>query len=204
MRRLEAAGGIFGITSRGNRKQPIYLDDHDRGRWLAFLADVIERFEWRCLGYCLMGNHYHLVIQTPKPTLSAGMQRLNGRYAIRFNRRHDVEGHLFERPFRGSHVEDDDYYLELLRYTVLNPVRSGLCHQPGEWPWSSYRATAGHVPAPGFLDVRRALAPFTGSRTDARVRYAEFVAGGIGRMLPPGRVPGPGPEPRPEVSRAAG
>jgi REP element-mobilizing transposase RayT len=202
--RLEVVNGIFGITSRGNRRQLIYLDDQDRARWIDFLADVVDRFDWRCLAYCQMGNHYHLVIRTPRPTLSAGMQRLNGRYAIRFNLRHEVEGHLFERPFRSTHVEDDDYYRELVRYTLLNPVRAGLRSHPADWPFSSYRATAGHSQAPGFLDVAGLLSAFAGARSNEasmRVRFAEFVGAGIAREVVIGRVPGPGPETRREASR---
>lgn len=195
--RTAPAGGSFHVTTRGNRLQTVYHDDIDRSWFLSLLADVVKRFEWSVLAYCEMTNHYHLVVHTPEPTLSAGMQRLNGVHAQRFNWRHGVAGHLFERPFRCRQAVSDDDLKELVRYVVLNPVRAGMHEQPGEWPWSSYRATAGHVPAPGFLDVHRLYDLFEQPGSDGRVRFVEFVAAGHGRRS---HDQGPGPETRPEGS----
>ena len=187
------AGGYFHITTRGNRKQTVYDDDIDRGWFLSLLTNVVERYEWSLLAYCLMTNHYHLVVHTPKPTLSAGMQQLNGVHAQRYNWRHGFEGHLFERPFRSTLAESDEAIAEFVRYAVLNPVRAGICGRPGEWPWSSYRATAGHVPAPRFLDTVTVLRQFGGPGRDVRVRFVEFIADGLSGLGP---VSGPGPETR--------
>jgi hypothetical protein len=125
------------------------------------------------------------------------MQQLNGVHAQRFNWRHGFEGHLFERPFRSSIAESDEILEEFIRYAVLNPIRAGLCRRPGEWPWSSYRAAAGHVPAPRFLDVAALSRLFASPARDSRVRFVEFIADGTGSSS---RGLGPGPETRPKVS----
>jgi REP element-mobilizing transposase RayT len=187
------ADGYFHLTTRGNRRQTVFDDDVDRSWFLSLLSDVVERFAWNVLAYCLMGNHYHLTVHTPKPTLSSGMQRLNGIWAQRFNWRHGFEGHLFERPFRSTLAETDAAVQEFVRYTVLNPVRAGLVRTPAEWPWSSYRASAGHVPAPGFLAIEPLHRLFAEPGRDGRARFVEFVSAGLVR---PGPVPGPGPETR--------
>src|SRR5512132_426385 len=95
--RLQVAGGIFHVTARGNRRQSIYHDDYDRRVFLILRDRIVERFDWHLLEYCLMTNHFHLLIETPQPPLSAGMHALNGRYAAHFNERHSFDGHLFER-----------------------------------------------------------------------------------------------------------
>jgi putative transposase len=199
--RVAPAGGFFHVTTRGNRRQDVYLDEIDRSWFLSLLADVVKRFEWNLLAYCEMTNHYHLVVHTAKATLSAGMQGLNGVHAQRFNWRHGVQGHLFERPFRCRLAGSDEHLRELVRYVVLNPVRAGLYREPGEWPWSSYRASAGHVPAPGFLDVERLYRLFELPGSSGQVRFVEFAAAGHGL---PSHDQGPGPETRLEVSGAGG
>ena len=108
----------------------------------------------RCQAYCLMGNHYHLALRTPEANIGAGMHRLNGLYAQAFNRRHGFTGHLFEDRYWSTMPETEEEVFKVLRYVVLNPVRAGLCALPHQWPWSSYRSTAGIDPAPGFLDLR--------------------------------------------------
>ena len=133
-------------------------DKIDRSWFLSLLNDVARRFEWSVLAYYQMTNRFHLVVHTPRATLSAGMQRLNGLHAQRFDWHPGIAGHLFERPFRCRQAKPDEDLKELVLdvYVVLNPVRAGMDEQPSGWPWSSYRAAAGHVPAPGSaLDVRR-------------------------------------------------
>jgi REP element-mobilizing transposase RayT len=164
------------VTSRGNEKREVFRDDADRKRWLGLLGKVVVLFGWRLHGYVLMGNHFHLIVETPIPSLSRGMRHLNGVYTQAFNRRHRRVGHLFQGRFKSILVERDSHLLELLRYVVLNPVRAGLVRSPREWAWSSYRATAGEARAPAWLETAWSLAQFGGSEH----RYREFVAEGRG------------------------
>ena len=115
---------MYHLTSRGNAGGAIYLDNEDRELFLAVLSSVVARFNWRLYAYCLMSNHYHLLVETPQPNLSRGMRQLNGVYTQRFNRRRDLSGHLFQGRFKAILVERDNYLLELARYVVLNPIRS--------------------------------------------------------------------------------
>jgi len=122
--RIEFPGAVYHVTSRGNARRKIYRDDEDREAFLATLAWVAERFGWRCHAYCLMDNHFHLLLETPQPNLSRGMRQLNGVYTQSFNRRHRKAGHLFQGRFKAILAEKDSYLLELARYIVLNPVRT--------------------------------------------------------------------------------
>jgi REP element-mobilizing transposase RayT len=126
------------VTSRGNRRQSIYHDDDDRRHFLVLRDRVVRRFGWHMLAYCLMTNHFHLLIETPAPNLSAGMRQLNGAYAKYFNERHSVEGHLFDSRFRSRLVETEKHLEDALRYIAFNPVEAGLCARPSEWRWSSF------------------------------------------------------------------
>ena len=141
--RLEYPGALYHLTARGNEQQPIFHDDVDRQQFLQLFGYEILQQRWRCYAYCLMGNHYHLLIETPGPNLSRGMRRLNGSYTQRFNWRHQRVGHLLQGRFKSLVVERETYLLELCRYVVLNPVRAGMVATPADWPWSSYGATAG-------------------------------------------------------------
>ena len=177
--RLDAAGAFHHVTARGNRRGLIFLDAADRGRFVSFLADAVRRFEWRCHAYCLMSNHFHLVLETPNASLGRGMQWLNGRYAQTFNRRHGHIGHLFQSRFASNPIEHDAHLVASCRYAILNPVRAGLCTSPHEWPWSSYRATAGLGRPLGLVTTDRLLAQFADERDRAQERYRNFVAEGI-------------------------
>ena len=173
--RTNYPGAITHVTARGNRRQPIYLDDKGYRIFLAVLEAVSRGRGWRCHAYCLMPNHYHAVIETPDGDLSTGMQYLNSRYAEWFNRRFALDGHLFQGRFYSVLVGSDWHLLELSRYLSLNPVRAGLCSSPAEWRWSSYRAVAGLASAPAFLDVDRALGLFGNSPEIARPIFHKFV-----------------------------
>lgn len=140
--RLQIAGGTYHVTSRGNRRQSIYHDDHDRRMFLALRNQVVRRCGWRELAYCLMTNHFHLLIETPAPNLSLGMHRLNGEYARYFNERHSVDGHLFDRRFGSRLIETEEYLADALRYIASNPVEAGLCAHPRDWRWSSFYGVA--------------------------------------------------------------
>ena len=173
--RPQIPGGIYHITSRGNRKQPIFLDPDDHRFQLWCLDRAAARYEWRCHAWCHMTNHFHLVIRTASANLSQGMQYLNGLYAQVFNHRHGETGHVFQGRFHSVLAESDSHLLELARYVVLNPVRAGRCRHPLEWRWSSCRATMGLVNKPDFLDVDWLLGQFGPDPEDARRRYFRFI-----------------------------
>jgi len=174
--RIEFPGALYHVTSRGDRQEAIFVDDDDRHLFLRTLDEVVGRFDWLCHAYCLMTNHYHLLVETPEPNLSRGMRHLNGVFTQASNRRHDRGGHVFQGRFKSILVDRDGYLLELTRYIVLNPVRGGMVACPGDWPWSSYRATSGKVPCPRWLCADRVLAQFSPRRTLAQRRYVRFVA----------------------------
>jgi len=180
--RIEFPGAFYHVTSRGNRQEAIYEDNEDRRAYLGILGDVVERFNWLCYTYCLMENHYHLVIETLEGNLSKGMRHLNGVYTQVSNRRHNRVGHLFQGRYKAILIDKDSYWLEVSRYVVLNPVRAGMVKEPGGWPWSSYNATVGAKNPPEWLKVDRLLAHFGQKPGIARRRYKEFVKDGIGRQ----------------------
>ena len=177
--RIEFPNALYHVTSRGDRREDIFDDDEDRRGFLSTLAHVVGQFNWLCYAWCLMDNHYHLLIQTPDGNLSKGMRQLNGVYTQFSNRRHQRIGHLFQGRFKAILVDSDAYLLELARYVVLNPVRARIVKRPGDWPWSSYRASIGSVPAESFLAVDGLLAQFARRRSTAQARYAQFVSEGI-------------------------
>jgi REP element-mobilizing transposase RayT len=156
----------------------IFEDDEDRLRFLANLGEVVLRFNWLCHAYCLMDNHYHLLVETIDGNLSPGMRQLNGVYTQRFNRRHGRVGHVFQGRFKAILLERESHLLELCRYVVLNPVRAGATRRPGQYRWSSYRATAGLEGKPGFLTVAWILGRFGERRGAARKEYRRFVLAG--------------------------
>lgn len=155
--RLEYAGAVYHITSRGNAKQAIFCDDIDRQAFLAIVGSTVKRFGWTVYAYCLMGNHYHLLVETPVPNLSRGMRHLNGLYTQRFNRRHGRVGHVLQGRFGAILVERETYLLELVRYIALNPIRAGIASGPEKWRWSSYRAHAALATTQLFTERLRAL-----------------------------------------------
>jgi putative transposase len=177
--RPEFPGAVYYLTSRGNARQKIFLTDDDRHHFLNTLAGVIVRYGWICHAYCLMNNHYHLLIETPKTNLSIGMRQLNGVYTQAFNRRHKRVGHLFQGRYKAILVEKESHLLELCRYVVLNPLRIKGKIQIGHWKWSSYQATAGMVPVPKCLTVDWILSHFGGTRRAALDGYRVFVREGL-------------------------
>jgi len=178
--RLEYEGAVHHVTSRGNAGTEIFLDDKDRLRFLEILSEAVERFGWICHAYCLMTNHYHLLIETPQPNLSRGMRHLNGVYTQWFNRQHSRTGHLVRGRFKSIVLEKESYLLELARYVVLNPVRAKIVRSAKDWRWSSYRATAGQVVPPGFLTIDWLLSQFGDHRGKAMRAYRDFVKQGNG------------------------
>jgi len=184
--RLQFAGGIYHVTARGNDRRPIFEDDDDRASCLIVLASIVTRYHVRCHAYCLMDNHYHLLLETPEANLSTAMRQLNGVYTQRFNRRHERCGHLLQGRFGAQLVDGDAYLREVCRYIVLNPVRAGLVAHPRQWRWSSFRATAGETTTPGFLTVDwvRALGGAK-TRGEALQRYTSFIESAIGETETP-------------------
>lgn len=175
---------MYHVTSRGNARNDTFRDDEDRGRFLSTLAAVVERYHWLCHAYCLMDNHYHLLIETPEGNLSRGMRQLNGVYTQASNRRHGEVGHVFQGRFKAILVDKDSYLKEVCRYVVLNPVRAGMVERPEAWRWSSYAATAGLSGKPEFLTVDWLLGCFGGRAKEARRRYRDFVAEGVHAQRP--------------------
>ncbi len=178
--RIELSGGVYHVTSRGDGREAIYWSDEDREGWLALLGRACERFNWVCHAYCQMSNHYHLVIETPEGNLAQGMRELNGVYTQAVNRRWQRVGHVFQGRYKAILVEKDSYLLELARYVVLNPLRAGMVRDVGEWPWSSFRAMVGAVPAPPWLQTDWILGQFGKRRSLAQAKYRDFVRAGVG------------------------
>jgi putative transposase len=187
--RLDAPGELFHVLARGNTRAPIFCDDEDRRSFLEILAGVVDTLGVACHSYCLMDNHFHLILQPNVASLSVGMQRLNGLFTQRFNRRHRRTGHLFEGRFKSLLIDRDVYLLELARYVALNPVRAGMVSSPEAWPWSSYRALIGLESAPTFLTEAMVLRP-RGDRVDreARKGFEDFVLNAIGDAIASRRV----------------
>ena len=182
--RIEFPGAVYHVTSRGNARKKIFLNDTDREIFIATLAWVVGRFGWICHAYCLMDNHFHLLIETPQPNLSLGMRQLNGVYTQRFNRIHKRVGHLFQGRFKAILVERDNYLLELCRYIVLNPVRAHMVSSANQYLWSSYLATVGESPVPAGLTIDWVLSQFARTKVVARKRYAVFVEEGLSKPSP--------------------
>jgi len=182
--RIDFPGGIYHVASRGNAKAEIFYDDADRRAFLEVVADSVERFNWLCHAYCLMANHYHLLIETPDGNLSQGMRQINSVYSQRFNRRHGRVGHLFQGRFKSILVDRQAYLLELCRYIVLNPVRAGIVDDPGKYPWSSYQGTIDRRKRPEFLTVDWLLSQFSSRVIKAEQEYQRFIQEGSGRGAP--------------------
>ncbi len=152
--RIEFAGATYHLTSRGDRRELIFEVDADAVRFLSVVAQGLERYDASLLAYCLMRNHYHLVVTTRREaSLSLLMRHINGIYTQAFNRHHGLVGHLFQGRFKAILVDTDSYLMELCRYVELNPVRAAMVASPADWPWSSYRAHVGLEQAPAWLDM---------------------------------------------------
>jgi len=173
--RIKYDGAMYHVTSRGNERKAIFRYDADRELFLATFFQVSERFDWLCHAYCLMDNHYHLVIETPDGNLSKGMRQINGVYTQAFNRRHHRVGHLFQGWFKGILVQKESHFLEVCRYVVLNPVKAKVVEHPRKWAWTSYRATGGLTSVPRYLTVREVLRHFGQRRGPAQEKYRNYV-----------------------------
>ena len=180
--RILYPNAVYHVMARGNRKALIFEDDADRQLFLELTGEAVARYGLRTYGYCQMGNHYHQIVETPRGNLPEAMRFLNGVYAQKSNRRHGRTGHLFGARYRSLVIQREGYLRRALRYAVLNPVRAGLVADPGEWLWSSYRATAGLAPAPEWLSLdwlEWALEAEPG--VDPREKYSRYVNDGAPR-----------------------
>jgi putative transposase len=184
-RRLLFPGAVYHVTARGNERQSIFRSRLDRERFLELLAETITRFAWICHGYCELGNHYHLEIETPRPNLPEGMRHLNARYAQEFNLRRQRVGHLLQGRYGAVLVQKDGHLLEMIRYVALNPVRAGLAERAEEWRWSSYPAMLGLAPRPAWLTCDWVLGQFGNDVATARRRLKTFVDDGRALAGPP-------------------
>lgn len=182
--RLEFAGALYHVTSRGDRREDIFLCDDDRREWLEVLGTVCSRFNWVVHAYCQMTNHYHLLVETVDGNLSRGMRQLNGAYTQSFNRRHGMVGHLLQGRYKSILVQKETYLLELTRYIVLNPLRAGMVESLEEWRWSSYPFVTGQETLPPWLDTDWLLGQFGTQRGEAIRSYSQFVMAGKGLPSP--------------------
>ena len=182
--RLEFAGALYHVTSRGDHQEDIFRSEDDRQDWLVVLGIVCDRFNWVVHAFCLMTNHYHLLLETVDGNLSKGMRQLNGLYTQRFNRRHHLVGHLFQGRYKAILVQKEAYLLELSRYIVLNPLRANMVNILEDWLWSSYSIVTGHEAAPVWLDTDWLLGQFGTERSKALLGYREFVMSGRGVASP--------------------
>ena len=178
--RIQYAGALYHVTTRGNERRAIYRKEADFQLFIDTLAEVCERFNWVIHSYCLMTNHYHLLVETPDANLSEGMRQLNGVYTVRFNRKYGRVGHLFQGRYKAILVDKSAYLLELCRYVVLNPVRARMVKSADQWPWSSYACTTGLKKSPSWLATDTTLLQFACDRDEAILKFARFVAAGVG------------------------
>lgn len=187
--RPDAPGATHHIIARGNRKQDIFLDGSDYRTFLKLLGELATELEWSVFSYCLMPNHYHLLLRTKHANLASGMRRLNSRYSQRANWRHENVGHMFQGRYKSFLVEEDRYLQVLLRYIALNPVKAGLVAKPEDWQWSNHGTflpSAGGTPS--WLDRETVLAHFKGLNSDGmssdgREAFCAYVAEGIDNIL---------------------
>jgi putative transposase len=169
------AGGVYHAFARGNDRATIYSDETDRQIYMGLLADVVVAKRWRCLAYCLMTNHLHLLVETPGANLSSGMQRLQSQYAQTFNARHGRSGHVFQGRYGAVPMKSDEQVCAAAAYIARNPVEAGLCERPVEWQWRSYRSAL-QGPAPAWLHVTALLSYFGTAPDSARQAYANLSA----------------------------
>jgi REP-associated tyrosine transposase len=181
--REHVPGGIHHAVAKGNAGAAIVRDDDDRDALTRRLALAVDRHAWSCLSFCLLDTHIHVVLGTPRPTLSRGMQWLLGGYAQHFNRKHSREGHLFRGRFYSRRIRSEDHLVSTLTYVALNPVRAGLVEEPEHWRWSSYGGTVGRGMDAGFIDNRAVLELFGADSPAAQIRFEFVVAEARARDL---------------------
>ncbi|MCK4244138.1 MAG: transposase, partial [Candidatus Omnitrophica bacterium] len=181
--RISYAGALYHIISRGNETREIFIDKRDRGKFLQCLKEIILRYNVKIHTYCLMDNHYHLIMETPHGNIVDAMHYLNSSYTVYFNSLHKRIGHLFQGRYKSLLVEKDPYLPALSRYIHLNPVRKNLVKNPQDYPWSSYRYFITPINTPDFLCTDFILSVFSEDLEKARHLYREFVEDHIGEEV---------------------
>ena len=176
--RIEYPGAIYHLTSRGNARSNIYVTDADRIEFLNLLAQTCQRFNWHSYAWCLMSNHYHLLIETSEANLSRGMRHINGVYTQTFNRTHQHVGYLFHGRYKAILVEKDSYLLEVIRFVLLSPVRAGMTKTAGQYPWSSYRAMISKTTTLDWLERDWILGHYGERLTTAQKQFIKFIQNG--------------------------
>ena len=182
--RIQYAGALYHVISRGNERGAIVRDDADRQSRLRWVERTVETYGWRLHAFVVMTNHEHLFVETPEPNLAAGMQYLNGSYTGWFNRRHRRHGHLFQGRYGGHLIEQEGHYLEVSRYIHLNPVRAGMVDRAEDWAWSSYPGYRWARRSLPWVTYERVLADFGRDLAGARRAYARFVGAAVAEPPP--------------------
>lgn len=182
--RLEFAGALYHVTSRGDHREAIYRDDLDRAAWLTIVGLVCRQFNFIVHAYCQMTNHYHLLVETVDGNLSQGMRQINGLYTQAFNRRHRLVGHLFQGRYKAILVQRERYLMAVARYIVLNPVRAGMVRTAEDWLWSSHKYILGRDFAPAWLDTEWILGQFDCNHENAIDAYSKFIIEGVNTDSP--------------------
>lgn len=173
--RVEYPGAVYHVINRGNAGEKLFRSNRDREKFLIYLEKAVERFDIKIHTYCLMSNHFHLLIETPLPNLSQSIQWINVSYAGYFNRKHNRTGHLFQGRFKSILVDADEYLKQLSRYIHLNPVRAKIVARPDEYQWSSYPAFVGKTKLPEWMDTNWLLLQFGSKKKQAVLNYKDFV-----------------------------
>ena len=181
--RIQFAGALYHVTSRGNERRDIVLDDHDRKRRLDWLSRTVATYRLRLHAFVLMDNHEHLFVETPQPNLAAAMQYLNASYTGYFNHRYKRSGHLFQGRYHAVLIQNEGHYLEVSRYIHLNPVRAGIVSQPVEWRWSSYPGYVHAGRALPWVTYTQVLAEFGRDDHAARKAYQSFASAAVDRPI---------------------
>lgn len=179
--RIEYPGAFYHVTSRGNEQKDVFKSQRDREKFLEYLESATERYGAVVHAYCLMSNHYHLLLETPAGNLSQIMRHINGAYTTYFNIKRKRSGHLFQGRYKAILVELDEYAMELSRYIHLNPVRAGMVTRPEEYRWSSYNNYIGQGTASSWLKVETILDYFGKSAKEAMRKYRSFVEDLLGK-----------------------
>lgn len=174
--RIEYPGGFYHVMNRGRRKEKIFLSDSDYEAFIKVLQETAAGWNLQVVGYCLMSNHYHLLLHTPDGNLSRCMRHVNGLYTQRFNRAHKKDGQLFRGRYKAVLVERDRYLLEVLRYIHHNPLRAGLIKRLEDFPWSSHPGYLSKAAKWNWLSKELPLAMFSRKKGSARAAYADFVS----------------------------